>query len=135
MFNIKHSPLHLLGFGLAVALIGATTAPASAQVIIINGGGRDYYRDSHRPSTGSIIYGSPIPAPMPVDPNTGLLPNRSTYKYYRRDRHDHIRDNVFVNPVLVNPRIRNSTIVNPRIYRDSRYHSPVREHIIIKSPW
>ncbi|MGG6269671.1 hypothetical protein ACQ4M3_30290 [Leptolyngbya sp. AN03gr2] len=40
-----------------------------ARTVIINRGNDNYYRSSY---CGSVIYGSPIASPIPVDPFTGL---------------------------------------------------------------
>lgn len=119
----------LLGLGFAVTIATAITAPVSAQsVIIINGGGT--YDVQHPPSVGNFIYGSPISTPVPVNPSTGLIPSRTYHSYphsYPKIRHRVIHGN----PILVNPHIRNSTIVNPVIVKDSPYYTPRRERRVI----
>ncbi|MEC4818711.1 MAG: hypothetical protein SAK29_36370 [Scytonema sp. PMC 1069.18] len=117
-----------LGLGLTVALMSATTAPVGAQsVIIINRG--TSYEHSQPPAVGSFIYGSPIPTPVPVNPSTGLIPSRvyntypqrrykGDYDRYPRQRYS-VKDSTIVNPILVNPRVRNSTLVHPVIIKDS----------------
>jgi hypothetical protein len=64
---------------LGVALVHPT--PAAAQsTIIINGGGNHPYRNYRRrnqPQSAPFVYGSPIPAPIPVNPATGLTPRSS----------------------------------------------------------
>ncbi|MBF2008852.1 MAG: hypothetical protein IGS49_26235 [Chlorogloeopsis fritschii C42_A2020_084] len=162
MFQIKFPQAHLLGLGLTVALVSATAAPASAEIKII--GGADFYKDSQPSNVGNIIYGSPISAPIPVNPVTGLTPDRTHhsspthiyysspgYSYYPYPDYDYYlypthtyhpyrhgrykdRDTILVNPVLVNPSVRNSTLINPTIV-DSSARKPGRQHIIIKSPW
>ncbi|MDM9385255.1 hypothetical protein QUB80_31875 [Chlorogloeopsis sp. ULAP01] len=162
MFKNKLYQVHILGLGLTAALMSATVAPASAEIKII--GGADFYKGSQPSSVGNIIYGSPISAPMPVNPVTGLTPNRTYYSspshsyhsypnhiYYSSPSHSHHlypdykyhlhrhgryknQDTILVNPVLTNPSIINSTLINPTIV-DSSDRKPGRQHIIIKSPW
>ncbi|GAB1540267.1 hypothetical protein NUACC21_29360 [Scytonema sp. NUACC21] len=142
---------NLLGLGFAVALVTAITAPASAQNWVdINRGAT--YGVTQPPAVGNFIYGSPIPTPIPVNPVTGLTPNHSQNLYpqgyysYPQGRYK-IIDSTIVNPVLVNPQIRNSTLVNPVIVKDgpyhyspyyrrvSPYHSPIRkQRVIITHP-
>lgn len=131
---------------LGMALVTAAGAPATAQsTIIIEGGyypsdgyyhnggygypNNGYYppRTNQPPQAAPFVYGSPIPTPMPVDPNTGLTPrNNNTYSYpaYPNPYGNRVQDSTIVNPVLVNPRIRDSTIVNPTIVDDPRYEVP-----------
>ncbi|MEH2283759.1 MAG: hypothetical protein V7K90_20935, partial [Nostoc sp.] len=88
MLKIKHSQLNWLLAGMTLAVMGVSIAPVSAQrAIVIDGG----YGVRHScgaacrqtsPSVGSFIYGSPIPTPMPVDPTTGLMPQRNHYPDY-----------------------------------------------------
>ncbi|MCG6137438.1 MAG: hypothetical protein MET45_22855 [Nostoc sp. LLA-1] len=116
MLKIKHSPLNWLGIGIIFSVISATIAPASAQQVIINYGGIS----SQQPAVGSFIYGSPISTPMPVNPSTGLMPSRSTVR--PNWGHNYQR----TNPILINPVIRDSTLVNPVIINNSRQHTPLR---------
>ncbi|MFB2770656.1 hypothetical protein ACE1AT_15395 [Pelatocladus sp. BLCC-F211] len=135
MLKIKFNQAYLLGLGFTVALMSATTTPVSAQQVIVIDNGSFYgVSQPQTPNTGSFIYGSPISTPMPVDPVTGLMPNRRIYNTYPK-LHQNIRENVLVNPVLVNPKIRNSTLINPVIVKDSWYHNrPIRQPIIIQYP-
>jgi hypothetical protein len=117
MLKIKHLPLNWLGIGIILSVISATISPASAQrVIIINNGVRTH----QRPAVGSFIYGSPISTPMPVDPATGLMPSRSIIRHTtgHRSRQTY--------PILINPSIRDSTLINPVIINNSRQHTPFR---------
>ncbi|PMB08437.1 hypothetical protein CEN49_09920 [Fischerella thermalis CCMEE 5273] len=135
MLKIKLYQAYLLGLGLTVALMGGMTTPVSAQkIIVIDQPGFYGVHQPQAPTVGSFIYGSPIPTPMPVDPVTGLMPNRSIYNTYPT-LHQNIQDNILVNPVLVNPKIRNSTLINPVIVKDSWYHNrPIQQPIIIQHP-
>jgi hypothetical protein len=131
MLKIKLNQAYSLGLGFTVALMGATTTPVSAQqIIVIDQAGFYGVHQPQTPTVGSFIYGSPIPTPMPVDPVTGLMPNRSIYNTYPK-LHQNIQDNVLVNPVLVNPKIRNSTLINPVIVKDSWYHDKLIQQPII----
>ncbi|MDZ8259703.1 hypothetical protein [Nostoc sp. ChiQUE01b] len=135
MLKIKHSQLNWLLAGMTLAVMGVTIAPASAQSVIVIDGGYGV-RPSHStqrvfvndggygvrqsPSVGSFIYGSPIPTPMPVDPTTGLMPQRNHYRDYS---YPQFRQNIR-NSTLINPTIRDSTLVNPVIINNSWRHTP-----------
>ncbi|MEH1921240.1 hypothetical protein [Nostoc sp.] len=100
MLKIKHSQLNWLLAGMTLAVIGVTIAPAFAQrAIVIDGG----YGVRRSPAVGSLIYGSPIPTPAPVDPAT--------------------KQNV-TNSTPINPAIRDSTLVNPVIINNSWRSTP-----------
>ncbi|QMS91870.1 hypothetical protein HUN01_31315 [Nostoc edaphicum CCNP1411] len=136
MLKIKHSQLNWLLAGMTLAVMGVTIAPASAQrAIVIDGG----YGVRQSPSVGSFIYGSPIPTPMPVDPATGLMPQRNHFRDYSYPQfRQNVRNSTLINPTLVNPSIRDSTIVNPVIINNSWRRTPFsggrRSRIIITYP-
>ncbi|MHC0065999.1 hypothetical protein ACWATR_24345 [Nostoc sp. UIC 10890] len=135
MLKIKHSQLNWLLAGMTLAVMGVTIAPASAQrVIVIDGG----YGVRRAPSVGSFIYGSPIPTPMPVDPATGLIPQRNHFRDYSYPQfRQNVRNSTLINPTLVNPSIRDSTIVNPVIINNSWRRTPFsggRSRVIITYP-
>ncbi|MFN6541058.1 MAG: hypothetical protein RM021_032585 [Nostoc sp. EkiNYC01] len=134
MPKIKHSELYWLGASISLAVMSAAIAPASAQIIIIDGGSG--FRQS--PAVGSFIYGSPIPTPMPVDPATGLIPQRSNYYNYSYPGiGQNVRNSTLINPTLINPRIRDSTLVNPVIINNSWRRTPFsdgRSRVIITYP-
>lgn len=107
-------------------VIMSATTPASAQSVIVEGGGFSYSVNQpatpfiyQSPNVAPFVYGSPIPTPVPVNPSTGSTP-RTTY-YYSYPTRGRVEDSTLVNPVLVNPRIRNSTIINPVIVDDYNY--------------
>lgn len=116
-----------------VALITATTAPVSAQSVVVGGQGFSY---GVVPTSGgsSFIYGSPIPTPILVNPNTGLLPRTNYYSYPGRRT---IENSTLLNPILVNPRIRDSTLINPVIINNSgrRRSGFTRSRIIYSYPY
>ncbi|MBD2564983.1 MULTISPECIES: hypothetical protein [Nostoc] len=130
MLKIKHSQLNWLLAGMTLAVMGVTIAPAAAQrVIVIDGG----YGIRRSPAVGSFIYGSPIPTPMPVDPATGLMPQRNNYPDYS---YPQVRQNVR-NSTLINPTIRDSTVVNPVIINNSWRSTPFsggQSRVIITYP-
>jgi hypothetical protein len=121
-----------------MALVATTTAPAVAQSTIIIDGGyypndgysypnqRYYPPRNQQPQAAPFVYGSPIPTPVPVDPNTGLIPRNNTYSrpVYSDPYRSRVRDSTIINPVLVNPRIKDSTIVNPVIVDEPRSEVP-----------
>jgi hypothetical protein len=135
LLKIKHSQLNWLLAGMTLAVMGVTIAPACAQrVIVIDGG----YGVRRAPSVGSFIYGSPIPTPMPVDPATGLIPQRNHFRDYSYPQfRQNVRNSTLINPTLVNPSIRDSTIVNPVIINNSWRRTPFsggRSRVIITYP-
>lgn len=131
MLKIKHSQLNWLLAGMTLAVMGVSIAPASAQRSFVIDGGYGVRRSS--PSVGSFIYGSPIPTPMPVDPTTGLMPQRNHYRDYS---YPQFRQNIR-NSTLINPTIRDSTLVNPVIINNSWRRTPFsggRSRVIITYP-
>jgi predicted membrane channel-forming protein YqfA (hemolysin III family) len=119
-----------------VALMTTMTAPVSAQPVILVERGM-----VSRPlSAGSLIYGSPIPTPIPVHSTNGLLPSPTYYSYpaspryysypsptyysYPPRRRTVVNSTLF-NPILVNPTIRDSTLINPVILDDPGRQIPV----------
>ncbi|MEJ6484340.1 hypothetical protein N0Y54_24005 [Nostoc punctiforme UO1] len=131
MLKIKHSQLNWLLAGMTLAVMGVSIAPASAQrAIFIDGA----YGVMGSPAVGSFIYGSPIPTPMPVDPTTGLMPQRTNYPDYYS--YPQVRQNVR-NSTLINPAIRDSTLVNPVIINNSWHRTPFsggRSRVFITYP-
>ncbi|MEH2199097.1 hypothetical protein [Nostoc sp.] len=141
MLKIKHSQLNWLLAGMTLAVMGVSIAPASAQrAIVIDGA----YGVRRLPAVGSFIYGSPIPTPMPVDPTTGLIPQRTNYPNYS---YPQIGQNVRNSPPI-NPAIRYSTLVNPVIINNSWHRTPFNggrcltttscsapSRVIITYPW
>ncbi|MEH1966262.1 hypothetical protein [Nostoc sp.] len=142
MLKIKHSQLNWLLAGMTLAVMGVSIAPASAQsVIVIDGGYGVSCKAACRqtsPAVGSFIYGSPIPTPMPVDPATGLMPQRNNYPdYYYPQIRQNVRNSTLINPTLINPTIRDSTVVNPVIINNSWRRTPFsggRSRVIITYP-
>ncbi|MEH2107989.1 hypothetical protein [Nostoc sp.] len=139
MLKIKHSQLNWLLAGMTLAVMGVSIAPASAQRVFVIDGGYGVRRSCFAacrqtsPAVGSFIYGSPIPTPMPVDPATGLIPQRNHYRDYS---YPQFRQNVR-NPILINPTIRDSTLVNPVIINNSWRRTPFsggRSRVIITYP-
>ena len=139
MSKNQRSLLSWLGIGFIFASINAIISPVAAQQIIIIDG-RGHYGVRQQPTVGSFIYGSPIPTPFPVNPETGLSTrNRSTVIpcpgcYYGTN---HAPYNTHSYPVIINPNIRDSIFVNPVIINNSRRRTSVRERsrVIITNPW
>ncbi len=109
---------------MTIILVGAATAPLSAQVISIENQGFDtaptsannsiiYTNPLPTPVNNSIIYGSPIPSPSITYPY-----NSYSYPSYYPGWVTKVRGSrrtTLTNPVLVNPTIRDSTLINPTI--------------------
>jgi hypothetical protein len=136
MLKIKHSQLNWLLAGMTLAVMGVSIAPASAQSVIVIDG---TYGVQRSPAVGSFIYGSPIPTPMPVDPTTGLMPQRTNYPdYYSYPQvRQNVRNSNLINPTLINPTIRDSTLVNPVIINNSWQRTPFsggRSRVFITYP-
>lgn len=117
MFQNAKVQQYFLGIGVAVALINALAAPASAQSVIIINSGTPYYRGNQNSTVGNFIYGSPIATPIPVNPATGHMPTQSYFSkpYIQRK----VDNSILVNPVLVNP-VKIKSPRNQRRYRNSR---------------
>ncbi|MEH2245178.1 MAG: hypothetical protein V7K85_21325, partial [Nostoc sp.] len=116
MLKIKHSQLNWLLAGMTLAVMGVSIAPASAQrVRVINGG----YGVRQSPAVGSFIYGSPIPTPMPVDPATGLMPQRNNFpdSYYPQVRQ----------PDSYYPQLRQPGSYYPQVRQPGSYYPQVRQ--------
>lgn len=146
-------PLHrfhrfCLATGLAPLTLGITVltgaiSPAKAQ-LIIQQGVPTYGFPQHgvpQPSSGSFVYGSPIPSPIPINPTTGMS-DRGSSNYYRVNpnpypsypdyyqgypnsypsypgypvgSHRRVNNSTLINPTLINPQIRDSILINPVI--------------------
>jgi hypothetical protein len=121
-FNLKASHLNFLLLGITtVGLVSPASAQTSITTTIYQR--TTTYDNYSQPTVTNFIYGSPIPTPVPVNPITGQIINGSNYSIpqVRRYRHhsyppvrQYFRNQTFVNPVLVNPRIHNSIIISPR---------------------
>jgi hypothetical protein len=134
MFKNAKAQQYFLGVGVAVALINAYAAPASAQSVIIINNGTPYRAGNQNPTVGNFIYGSPIATPVPVNPATGHIPTQSYFSkpYVQRK----VYNSILVNPVLINP-VKIKSPRNHRRYRNSRqrgYRQPA-SRIMINSPW
>lgn len=118
---------------IAIILVGAATAPLSAQVVTIENQGVTVYRTPANNSiiytnpfptsvNSSIVYGSPIPAPVVTYPS-------SFYSYPSYYPGPVTRDfrTTLTRPVLVNPTIRDSTLINPTIIIQPQRRERVRE--------
>ncbi len=129
MFKIKPLLFNCLGVASALALISGNNTPVSAQQTIVIERGSPY-GVSQPPVVGNFIYGSPIATPMPVNPMTGLMPNRSDYYY------PHLRRAV-EGSTFANPNIPNLIIINPTVVNNSQYRRPLRQRsrVFITNPW
>lgn len=124
---------------LGVALMAATTAPTSAQIVMPVG----VVNQPHPPA--GFSYGS-ISTPVFVAPTTGLPSNNYSYPGYSYPGYSYPRrgtivNSTLINPTLINPTIQNSTLINPLIVNDRVYQTPVygtrvlRRGIIFSYPY
>ena len=120
MDNIKN----WLGTGITLALLGATIAPASAEMVIIINGVRQ------EPSVSSYTYSSPIATPIPINRVTEQIPCDTGNYYRRRTQYYHPRTTVYSYPAyqqtIINPSLTYPNLVNP-IFRNSTLRNPVFE--------
>ncbi|MEH2335876.1 hypothetical protein [Nostoc sp.] len=125
MLKIKHSQLNWLLAGITLAVMGVSIAPASAQRVRVIDGGYGVRRScgaacrQTSPAAGSFIYGSPIPTPMPVDPATGLMPQRNNFpdSYYPQVRQ---RDSYY-------PQVRQRDSYYPQVRQRDSYFPQVKQ--------
>ncbi len=142
---------------LGVTVLTGAISPAKAQ-LIIQQGVPTYGVPQHgfpQPSSGSFVYGSPIPSPIPINPTTGMS-DRGSSNNYRLNPNpypsypDHYRgypnsypsypDDYYQGypnsypsypryPVGSNGGVNNSTLINPTLInpqiRDSVLINPV----------
>ncbi len=105
----------------AIIFFGA--APLSAQVVRIETRSAVYRTPVNNsivypsplssPINSSIVYGSPIPAPVITYPSNFYYPS-----YYPTSVTRVIHPSrILTNPVLINPIIRDSTLINPTIIK------------------
>ncbi len=129
---------------IAIAIgVGAAAAPLSAQVVTIENRSGAIYRSPANnsiiytsplpsPVNSSIVYGSPIPAPVIINPNSFY-----SYPSYYPGSVTRVIDNrrTLTNPVLINPTIRDSTLINPTIIKvqpQRRNRIPERNTTILR---
>ncbi|MDH6063279.1 hypothetical protein [Umezakia ovalisporum] len=123
MLKIRHLSLNLLGTGIICCVISHTITLAAAQGLMIT---NNPAKVTQPAAVGSLIYGSPIPIPMPVDPRTGLIRSRSDGDYHSYpiiipsvNGNFGLTNQTSINPI--NPIIRNSPLVNPVMINNSPY--------------
>lgn len=132
----------LMSASLATGVTGFSSwvSPARADLIITGG-----YPQVIQQAPSSIIYGSPIPAPVPVNPVTGSFTSSTSYYGVYPGSYGYggygyggygysgygyggygratgsVVNSTLINPTVVNSSIYNSTLINPRIIDSSRY--------------
>lgn len=115
----------LTAVSLSVGILPAVAFPAMADHGVIIQRSRPL-RQAPAPAVGNMIYGSPIPAPMPVNPTTGHSIRRSSRyddSYYQPRRRDRtIERSTLINPTIVDSDISDSVLINPTIIRDRHSH-------------
>lgn len=113
-----------------VTVFSSWVSPARADLIITGG-----YPQVIQQAPSSVIYGSPIPAPVPVNPVTGSLTSSTRYYqvypgFYGYGGYGRVTGGVvnstLINPTVVNSSIYNSTLINPTIIDSPGYTRRVR---------
>jgi hypothetical protein len=119
------SGLGVLTVGLASLLVQA--APSLANPVIYDYGNyRSYPYPSDR-GYSNFIYGSPIPAPVPVNPVTGAVVfpdshNDSNGMEERvRQRYRQINNSVLIRPTVIDSEVNDSVLVYPTIVETDGY--------------
>lgn len=127
--------------GFSALLTLAIAAPLSAQIVIIENRSTVYRPPVNNsiiytspistPINSSIIYGSPIPAPVITAPS-----NFYAYPNYYPSSVTRVIDTrtTLTDGVLINPTIRNSTLINPVIIiqPQRRYRAVERNQTILR---
>ena len=127
--------------GLQALLTLAIAAPLSAQIVRIENRSTIYHPPVNNsiiytspispPVNSSIIYGSPIPAPVIIAPS-----NFYAYPNYYPSSVTRVIDTrtTLTDRVLINPKIRNSTLINPTIIiqPQRRYRAVERNQTILR---
>ena len=67
-FNSYYPGVYSPGFNSSGFPSSTVIVAPRARTVIVNPG----FNNSYRPTCGSVVYGSPIVSPIPVDPFTGL---------------------------------------------------------------
>ncbi|MCP2731727.1 hypothetical protein [Limnofasciculus baicalensis] len=139
---------HLLApLTVGVALVVSGAIPVTANPIILR---------SQPQICSSIIYGSPIPSPVPVNPVTGTPCSFSSnnypdynYRDYNYRDYDYgydnstrnpvrgtIRNSTLINPTIIDSTISDSVLIDPTIINSSRYNRRViiRSNVIQRTP-
>ena len=126
----------IIPIAVGVALMTATTAPASAQPVVVveqgisTGFGQSYSAapfvygspiPSQSYNADPSVYGSPILTPSPINSPNGF----SSTTYYSHPVRRTVVNSTLINPVLVNPTIRDSTLINPVIVNEPEYQRPI----------
>ena len=123
--------------GLQALLTLAIAAPLSAQIVRIENRSTVYRPPVinsiiyNQPINSSIVYGSPIPAPVIIAPS-----NFYAYPNYYPNSVTRVIDTrtTLTDGVLINPTIRNSTLINPVIIiqPQRRYRAVERNQTILR---
>jgi hypothetical protein len=108
--NIRNS---LAFFTIGIGWITLTGMPAKANPVVII--------QNQPPTCSSVVLGSPIPAPVPLNTVTGEPCSFSSSLGYTTPVRTVIYNPGFINPTIINPRISNSVLVNPVIINAPRY--------------
>jgi hypothetical protein len=132
-----------LTVGVALVVSGAIPVTANPRIV-------------QSKTCSSVIYGSPIPAPVPVNPVTGQpcsfsFNNYRDYNYRDYNYRDYdygydnsarnqvrgtIRNSTLINPTIIDSTISDSVLIDPTIINSSRYNRRViiRSNVIQRTP-
>ncbi len=123
-----------------VALVVSGAIPVTANPIILR---------SQPQTCSSIIYGSPIPSPVPVNPVTGQPCSLSSNNYHNYNYRDYdyrdynsarnqvrgtIQNSTLINPTIIDSTISDSVLIDPTIINSSRRRVIIRSNVIQRTP-
>lgn len=125
LYRLGRTALVSASLATGMTVFSSWVSPARADLIITGG-----YPQVIQQAPSSMIYGSPIPAPVPVNPVTattsstryyGVYPGfYGGYGGYRRVTGG-VVNSTLINPTVVNSSIYNSTLINPTIIDSPGY--------------
>lgn len=116
----------LTALTLGIGWVTATGMPAKANPVVV----------VQQPTCSSVVMGSPIPAPVPMNTVTGEPCLFSSSSSFTTPVSRVILNSTLVNPTVINSRISDSVLINPVIINSPRYPYGTfgRSTVIYRSP-
>jgi hypothetical protein len=125
-------------YGLNLLKMAYTVAPLSLGAILLTAGGMPVKAQPvivQSQPCGNVIYGSPIPTHVPVNPYTGRPCSVSSPTIVVTPGRGTLRNSTLINPTVINSTISNSVLVNPVIINSPRFpQRTLRRSTIIYNP-